>query len=96
MRKLIALVPLGCLLAVSSCGNQSMEGTIYYKAVDQVWQSLSISSQTMTCDWADDPEGPKAARALIEIGLKFDLNLKIDENKAKYESAIDEFLKKNC
>ena len=96
MKKIAGIASLALLLTVSACGGQSIEGTIYYKAVDEAWQLLPLSGQTMACDWRDDEEGPEASRSLIQITLKFDLDINIDENKTQYEEAIDAYLKKNC
>ena len=96
MKKIAGIASLALLLTVSACGGQSIEGTIYYKAVDEAWQILPLSGQTMACDWRDDEEGPEASRSLIQIALKFDLDINIDENKTQYEEAIDAYLKKNC
>jgi len=96
MKKIAGIASLALLLTVSACGGQSIEGTIYYKAVDEAWQLLPLSGQTMACDWRDDEEGPEASRSLIQIALKFDLDINIDENKTQYEEAIDAYLKKNC
>ena len=96
MKKIASIASLALLLTISACGGQSIEGTIYYKAVDEAWQLLPLSGQTMACDWRDDEEGPEASRSLIQIALKFDLDINIDENKTQYEEAIDAYLEKNC
>jgi hypothetical protein len=96
MKKLAALTSLSLLFSLTACGGESIEGTIYYKAVDEAWQLLPLSGQTMACDWRDDGDGPEASRSLLQIALKFDLDIKIDENKAQYEEAIDTYLKNNC
>jgi hypothetical protein len=96
MKKLAALASLSLLFSLTACGGESIEGTIYYKAVDEAWQILPLSGQTMACDWRDDGDGPEAARSLIQIALKFDLDIDIDANKTQYEEAIDAYLEKNC
>jgi len=96
MKKIAALASLSLLLSISACGGQAIEDSIYYKAVDEAWQLLPLSGQTMACDWRDDEDGPEASRSLLQIALKFDLDIKIDENKVQYEEAIDAYLKNNC
>jgi hypothetical protein len=43
-----------------------------------------------------DGENDEGAYSLIKIGLKFDLDIDIDENAAKYDEAIELFVSEKC
>jgi hypothetical protein len=43
-----------------------------------------------------DGENDEGAYSLIKIGLKFDLDIDIDENAEKYDEAINLFVSEKC
>ena len=96
MRRLIPLALLAATL--SSCGSSNesaIKNSSYYEAVQEVWDSLSTSNKSEVCSFLDG-KNDEGAYSLIKIGLKFDLNINIDENAAKYDQAIKLFVKEKC
>jgi len=90
---LLVLLPL--LVACSGSNSEAIKGSVYYEAVEQVWDSLDTSVQSNVCSFMDG-ENDEGAYSLIKIGLKFDLDIDIDENAEKYDEAIELFVSEKC
>jgi hypothetical protein len=90
---LLVLVPF--LVACSGSNTEAIKGSVYYEAAEQVWDSLDTANKSSTCSIFDG-ENSEAAYALIRIGLKFDLDIDIDENAEKYDEAIKLLLSEKC
>ena len=89
------LVFLPLFVACSGSNAEAIKGSVYYEAVEQVWESLDTSNKSSVCSFIDG-ENDEGAYALIEIGLKFDLDIDIDQNAEKYDEAIKLFVSEKC
>lgn len=96
MKKLTWLLILLPLLAACSGSNSAeIKSSSYYEAVEQVWDGLDASAKASVCSFMDG-ENDEGAYSLIKIGLKFDLDIDIDENAEKYDEAINLFVSEKC
>lgn len=96
MKKLTWLIVFLPLLAACSGSNSAeIKGSSYYEAVEQVWDGLDASAKASVCSFMDG-KNDEGAYSLIKIGLKFDLDIDIDENAEKYDEAINLFVSEKC
>jgi hypothetical protein len=96
MKKIsLLLVFLPFLAACSGSNSEAIKNSSYYEAVEMVWGDLSASNKALTCSFMDG-KNDEGARSLIQIGLKFDLDINIEENEEKYDEAIDLLLDEKC
>jgi hypothetical protein len=96
MKKLTwLLVFLPLLAACSGSNSAEIKTSSYYEAVEQVWDGLDASAKSSVCSFMDG-ENDEGAYSLIKIGLKFDLDINIDENAEKYDEAIKLFVSEKC
>jgi hypothetical protein len=89
------LLVLPILTACSGSNSADIKASSYYEAVEQVWDGLDASAKASVCSFMDG-ENDEGAYSLIKIGLKFDLDIDIDENAAKYDEAIELFVSEKC
>ena len=90
---LLVFVPI--LVACSGSNSEAIKSSSYYEAVELVWSSLDASAKSQVCSFMDG-DNDEGAYALIEIGLKFDLDIDTDENAEKYDEAINVFVSEKC
>lgn len=86
------------LLLITGCGSgnsDAIRNSSYYESVGEVWAGLDASAKSTLCSF-DDGEVDSAAYNLIKIGLKFDLEIDIDDNTEKWDEAIELFVGEKC
>ena len=77
----------------SGSNSDSIKNSSYYESVQQVWDSLDASNKATLCSFNENNE---AAYNLIKIGLKFDLEINIDQNADKWDEAIKLLVSEKC